>query len=184
MKILGPGLPGPKFAHPLMMKLFKRGTVKSAHGHGIGRHSEEEVKKIALADLKVCLKNILYRTALNGSSQVVWNQVRKLRFVYLLQAGERNFLTPYSHNPGGAFYCSPVQSSAKRRVPGFMNFVPVIANYSCLALPAAFTQPGHEDRKKLVLRYKVKQSVGLQLTEILMFVYWQSIIILNNGWGL
>ena len=71
MKILGPGLPGPKFAHPLMMKLFKRGTVKSAHGHGIGRHSEEEVKKIALADLKVCLKNILYRTALNGSSQVV-----------------------------------------------------------------------------------------------------------------
>jgi len=52
MKILGPGLPGPKFAHPLMMKLFKRGTVKSAHGHGIGRHSEEEVKKIALADLK------------------------------------------------------------------------------------------------------------------------------------
>ena len=55
MKILGPGLPGPKFAHPLMMKLFKRGTVKSAHGHGIGRHSEEEVKKIALADLKVSL---------------------------------------------------------------------------------------------------------------------------------
>jgi len=52
MKILGPGLPGPKFAHPLMMKLFKRGTVKSAHGHGIGRHSEEEVKKIGLADLK------------------------------------------------------------------------------------------------------------------------------------
>ena len=55
MKILGPGLPGPKFAHPLMMKLFKRGTVKSAHGHGIGRHSEEEVKKIGLADLKVSI---------------------------------------------------------------------------------------------------------------------------------
>jgi len=50
MKILD--LPGPKFTHPLMMKLFKRGTVKSAHGHGIGRHSEEEVKKIGLADLK------------------------------------------------------------------------------------------------------------------------------------
>merc|ERR1739842_4417 len=45
-------LPGPKFAHPFMMKLFKRGTVKSAHGHGIGRHSEEEVKKMGLADLK------------------------------------------------------------------------------------------------------------------------------------
>jgi len=30
----------------------KRGTVKSAHGHGIGRHSEDEVKKIGLADLK------------------------------------------------------------------------------------------------------------------------------------
>ena len=58
MKILGPGLPGPKFAHPLMMKLFKRGTVKSAHGHGIGRHSEEEVKKIALADLKVSLMKL------------------------------------------------------------------------------------------------------------------------------
>ena len=51
MKILD--LPGPKFTHPFMMKLFKRGTVKSAHGHGIGRHSEEEVKKIGLADLKV-----------------------------------------------------------------------------------------------------------------------------------
>ena len=51
MKILA--LPGPKFTHPFMMKLFKRGTVKSAHGHGIGRHSEEEVKKIGLADLKV-----------------------------------------------------------------------------------------------------------------------------------
>ena len=51
MKILS--LPGPKFAHPFMMKLFKRGTVKSAHGHGIGRHSEDEVKKIGLADLKV-----------------------------------------------------------------------------------------------------------------------------------
>ena len=51
MKILE--LPGPKFTHPLMMKLFKRGTVKSAHGHGIGRHSQEEVKKIGMADLKV-----------------------------------------------------------------------------------------------------------------------------------
>ena len=46
-------LPGPKFTHPLMMKLFKRGTVKASNGHGIGRHSEEEVKKIGLADLKV-----------------------------------------------------------------------------------------------------------------------------------
>jgi len=50
MKILD--LPGPKFTHPFMMKLFKRGTVKASHGHGIGRHSEEEVKKIGLADLK------------------------------------------------------------------------------------------------------------------------------------
>ena len=46
-------LPRPKFTHPFMMKLFKRGTVKAAPGHGIGRYSEEEVKKIGLADLKV-----------------------------------------------------------------------------------------------------------------------------------
>ena len=71
MKILGPGLPGPKFAHPLMMKLFKRGTVKSAHGHGIGRHSEEEVKKIGLADLKVSLVHFLCRARLKGGSQVL-----------------------------------------------------------------------------------------------------------------
>ena len=45
--------------------------------------------------------------ALKGSSQVVWNWMKKLRFVYLLQAGERNFSTTYSLNLGRAFKCSP-----------------------------------------------------------------------------
>ena len=33
-------------------------------------------------------------------------------------------------------------SPAKRRCPGLMNFVSAIAYHFCLALPAAFTQPG------------------------------------------
>ena len=36
----------------------------------------------------------------------------KLRFVYLLQAGERNFSTLNSHNLGRALKCSPVLSCA------------------------------------------------------------------------
>ena len=37
-----------------------------------------------------------YRAALKGSSWVVRNWVKMLRFVYLLQAGERNF-SPHIH---------------------------------------------------------------------------------------
>ena len=36
--------------------------------------------------------------------------MKQLRFVYLLQVGERNFYTPYSHNLGIAFQCIPVVS--------------------------------------------------------------------------
>ena len=35
-----------------------------------------------------------------------------------------------------------VQGSAKRRAPGLVRFVPAVACHFCLALPAAFTQPG------------------------------------------
>ena len=35
-----------------------------------------------------------------------------------------------------------VQGSAKRRSPGLVNFVTALAFHSCLALPAACTQPG------------------------------------------
>ena len=42
----------------------------------------------------------MYRAALKSSSQVGWNRMNKLRFVYLLQVGEHNFLTLYSHNLG------------------------------------------------------------------------------------
>ena len=35
-----------------------------------------------------------------------------------------------------------LQSSAKRRRPGLVNFVSAVAYHSCLSLPAAFTQPG------------------------------------------
>ena len=44
-----------------------------------------------------------YREPLKNASQVVWNWVKKLRFVYLLQPGERNFFTPHSDNLGRAF---------------------------------------------------------------------------------
>ena len=35
-----------------------------------------------------------------------------------------------------------IQGSAKRRSPGLVNFVTVVAYHLCLSLPAAFTQPG------------------------------------------
>ena len=35
-----------------------------------------------------------------------------------------------------------VQSSAKRQAPGSVNFAHALAYLFCLALPAAFTQPG------------------------------------------
>ena len=34
-----------------------------------------------------------YRESPKGGPQVVWNMVKKLRFVYLLRAGERNSFT-------------------------------------------------------------------------------------------
>ena len=36
-----------------------------------------------------------------------------------------------------------VQGSAKRRTPDLVNFVPAVAYHICLALSAAFTQPGN-----------------------------------------
>ena len=44
-----------------------------------------------------------YREPLKGSSQVLWNRVKKLRFIYLLQAGERNFFISFSLNLGPTF---------------------------------------------------------------------------------
>ena len=38
--------------------------------------------------------------------------------------------------------CCGLQGSTKRWSPGLVNFVAVLAYYFCLALPAAFTQPG------------------------------------------
>ena len=35
-----------------------------------------------------------------------------------------------------------MQGSAKWRAPGSVNFVPAVPYHFCLALPAAFTQPG------------------------------------------
>ena len=35
-----------------------------------------------------------------------------------------------------------IQGEAKRRSPGLVNFVAAVAYHFCLALPAAFTQPG------------------------------------------
>ena len=35
-----------------------------------------------------------------------------------------------------------MQGSAKRRAPGFVNFVPAVVHHFCPAFPAAFSQPG------------------------------------------
>ena len=37
----------------------------------------------------------------------------------------------------------PLQGLAKKWFPGWVNFVPALAYHFCLALPAAFTQPGN-----------------------------------------
>ena len=39
-----------------------------------------------------------YRESRKGGPQVVWIRVKKLCSVFLLQAGERNFFTSFSHN--------------------------------------------------------------------------------------
>ena len=40
------------------------------------------------------------------------------------------------------FDMEKVQGSAKRWSPGLVNFIPAVAYHFCLALPAAFMQPG------------------------------------------
>ena len=45
-----------------------------------------------------------------------------------------------SHTP--SLPQSSLQGSAKRRSPGWVNFVAAVTYHFCLALPAAFTQPG------------------------------------------
>ena len=71
------------------------------------------VKLIQLSQFEALAFSIsprLYRAALKGSSQVLWNWVKKLCFVCLLQAGERNFFTPFSHNLGREVQpCSPTE---------------------------------------------------------------------------
>ena len=48
------------------------------------------------------------RAGLKGSSQVVWNLVKNLRFVYLLQAETSNFFTPYKFaQPGKSLLVQP-----------------------------------------------------------------------------
>ena len=47
----------------------------------------------------------------------------------------------YSQESGPALLVC-VLGSAKRRSPGLVNFVNALAYHSCLALSAAFTQPG------------------------------------------
>ena len=41
-----------------------------------------------------------------------------------------------------AYLNAILQGSAKRRSSGLVNFVSAVAYHFCLALPAAFTQPG------------------------------------------
>ena len=67
----------------------------------------------------------MYREFLKGSSQVVRNQVTKLRFVSFLRAGKRNFSTTQSHNLGRVF---PVYSCIREFIkslsqPGYFDIV-------------------------------------------------------------
>ena len=68
------------------------------------------------------------------SFQVVLNWVNKLCFVYLLQAGELNFFTSFSHNLGHTFQSIPVEGGQGRpgnervtrigSIPKFLPFLP------------------------------------------------------------
>jgi glutathione S-transferase len=49
---IGFPMPIPKFFLPLATKFFTKGIKKATVQHGIGRHSEEEIKKLGLGDLK------------------------------------------------------------------------------------------------------------------------------------
>ena len=48
-------------------------------------------ERVGKKDFAECALQRKYRAALKGSSQVVCNWMKKLCFVYLLQAGKRNF---------------------------------------------------------------------------------------------
>ena len=64
------------------------------------------VKLIQLSQFEALAFSIsprLYRAALKGSSQVLWNWVKKLRFVCLLQAEECNFLPQFHTTWEGPF---------------------------------------------------------------------------------
>ena len=52
-------------------------------------------------------------------------------------------------------FVSAVQGSAKRQSPGLVNFVTALAYHFCLALPAAFTQPGDHLLDDPCVRYVV-----------------------------
>ena len=46
-------MPVPKFLEPLFVKRVVAPTIKKqSHAHGLGRHTDEEIKKIALGDMK------------------------------------------------------------------------------------------------------------------------------------
>ena len=72
------------------MAAMEAGT-RTGYGYWVmGRvHYKSNVKKL-----------IYYRAALKEPSQVVLNRVKKLHFVYPLQAGDCNFFTSCSHNLG------------------------------------------------------------------------------------
>ena len=57
---------------------------------------------------------------------------------------------PTEHVPTGA---------AKRRAPGLANFVPAVAYHFCLALPAAFSQPGARFTRKIYVLRNVLRNV-------------------------
>ena len=52
------------------------------------------------------------------------------------------FSTILKHGFSQDIWIFSVKGLAKRRAPGLVNFVPAVAYPFCLALPAAFTQPG------------------------------------------
>ena len=66
-----------------------------------------------------------------------------------------------------------IQGSAKRRSPGFVNFVTAVAYHLCLAMPAAFTQPGDHILAELCRGGRVRAKIDVCVVHLTSLVAWR-----------
>ena len=92
-----------KYHFPCRFAAAVLSSGKGDKGGGIAGSQHSAGLSLSVPTIGEQSKTTKYRAAqpaLKEASQVVWNLGEKLPFVYLLQAGKRNFFTHYSHNLG------------------------------------------------------------------------------------